>query len=242
MAARVCVFIFAVMWCRCVTVEVPRQLVVWNVGQGQWVTLRDERGCWHFDVGGEFAPWAALMSLCRAQKNYVSLSHWDWDHLGMLGRARFFLPNTCILFPPPGRNASEKKNRMVEGMEMCPSPPREIKSWTGTLDKNANASSRIVQWKNILLPGDSPRDQEKIWVRAMRELASVEILVLGHHGSATSTGKDLLKTLAGLQVAVASARYRRYGHPHPRVLQDLRTRKIPVLRTEDWGSLRFELD
>lgn len=241
MAARACVFLLALLWARSLSVEIPRQLVVWNVGQGQWVTLRDERGCWHFDLGGEFAPWASAMELCRAERNFVFISHWDWDHVGLLGRARFYLPNICLSLAPPGETPSLKKGKLVEGMNSCSREGLEISSWSGTLLKNANASSRVIRWRSVLLPGDSPRDQEKFWVRELDGLQSVRLLVLGHHGSATSTGKDLLRALSGLQVAVASARYRRYGHPHPRVLADLRLRRIPVLRTEDWGSLRFEL-
>lgn len=31
-----------------------RYLVIWNIGQGQWVTAINETICFHFDMGGEF--------------------------------------------------------------------------------------------------------------------------------------------------------------------------------------------
>ena len=41
------------------------ELIVWNVGQGQWATVIDETACWHLDMGGEFAPWQEIMGACR---------------------------------------------------------------------------------------------------------------------------------------------------------------------------------
>jgi competence protein ComEC len=103
--------------------EAQRWLIVWNVGQGQFVTMTDESGCWHFDIGGEFAPWKSVMSECRGRRNFVSLSHWDWDHVGMVAAAARFLPNMCLLFPPPGENGkSPRKLRQLQNIHACPRP------------------------------------------------------------------------------------------------------------------------
>jgi competence protein ComEC len=215
------------------------ELIVWNVGQGQWVTLADSAGCWHFDVGGEFAPWAAVMRECRARKNFVFFSHWDWDHVGLIGRARMYLPNICLLRAPQGRG-SPRKERQLAGMEKCGEAVPFV-FWNGQLGKTANASSRVAVWRGVLIPGDSSRDQEKFWSRELAGVGAARILVLGHHGSATSTGADLLKKAAHIRMAIASARFRRYGHPHPRVIRDLKEKLVPVLRTEDWGTIRIPL-
>ena len=57
-----------------------RLAVVWNVGQGQWVTIRYHDQCHHFDVGGESRPPQKLLQkLCpKNTTQALFLSHWDW--------------------------------------------------------------------------------------------------------------------------------------------------------------------
>ncbi len=239
MASRACVFLLIFLLGTSLSREYFSELIVWNVGQGQWATVVTEEGCWHFDVGGEFAPWTAIMAECRARRNFVSLSHWDWDHVNFVGRARNYLPNICLLLGPQGRS-SERKEKLLAGMNDC-ALRRPFYYWNGAVGKNANASSRVVSWRRILFPGDSSRDQERTWVERLPDVAAARILVLGHHGSATSTGLDLLRKAQRLRFAIASARFKRYGHPHARVRADLWKRGIPLLRTEDWGTIRVRL-
>jgi competence protein ComEC len=242
MATRLFVFFLILSFALPLSVEVRPYLVVWNVGQGQWATVVDEDGCWHFDVGGEFAPWSSIMSMCRARRNFISLSHWDWDHVGLIGRATRFLPNICLLFAPPDvdKEVSRRKRNLLRGLENCP-PRFAFSYWVGDRSKTTNASSRVILSRGVLLPGDSPIDQEKKWIRYFRDLDRVRVLILGHHGSRTSTGKDLLRALSGVQLAISSSRFRRYGHPHVKVIDALRARAVPLLRTEDWGSIQIEL-
>lgn len=221
--------------------EFQKLLIIWNVGQGQFVTIKDEVGCWHFDMGGEFAPWPAIMKECRQISNFVTFSHWDWDHVGLAGHASRFLPDICVLFPPPGENGkSPRKVKQLSRLQSC-GRRSPFNVWTGDLYATTNASSRVVFWQNILIPGDSPIDQEKLWLKAIKRVAGTRILILGHHGSQTSTGKDLLKKLAQVRLAVASSRHQRYGHPHLKVQVALSKRGIPLLTTEEWGTIRVEL-
>lgn len=239
MASRACVFLLIFLLGTRLSRDSFPELIVWNVGQGQWATVVTEEGCWHFDLGGEFAPWKAIMSECRSRPNFVSLSHWDWDHVSFVGRARNFLPNICVMLAPQGRSSARKEN-LLRGIAEC-AAKKPYRYWNGATGKNANASSRVVSWRGILLPGDSSRDQERIWTDRLPGVAAARILVLGHHGSATATGLDLLRTATHLRFAIASARFKRYGHPHARVRADLLKRGIPLLLTEDWGTIRIRL-
>ena len=76
--------------------DVSRQLIVWNVGQGQWVTLIDRSECWHFDTGGEIAPWDGLIELCATRLNRIFLSHWDKDHISFANGLARRTPS-CLL-------------------------------------------------------------------------------------------------------------------------------------------------
>jgi len=208
----------------------------------------NEASCRHFDVGGEKNPAARVSRVCRRKKNYVSLSHWDWDHIGFLSRARKLLPNLCIETAPTGKAASPRKERLIEGLRLCPpteeserSPAPALISKPSPRSLQSNELSHVFVVQNeILIPGDSTARQEKVWSED-DSLHRVRFLLLGHHGSRTSTSPELLARLPALKTAVASARFAKYGHPHQEVKQRLKHHHIPLLKTEDWGNLWFEL-
>ena len=239
MAARAWIFaVVSLLGCRS-AVETPSELIVWNVGQGQWVTVVDEQACWHFDMGGEFAPWSAILAKCRSRSNRVSLSHWDWDHIGFVSRAKMHLPDMCLLDPPLGV-ANERKTRTIRAVPNCTSK-RPFESWSDAEGNTANSLSRVTSWLGVVTPGDSTTAEERLWASKMKTLAGARVLIAGHHGSRTSTSDFLLSRLPGLRLAIASQRKRRYGHPHPDVVKRLFRHRIPLLLTEDWGTIRMKL-
>ena len=110
-------------------------------------------------------------------------------------------------------------------------------SWKPQTGISANDLSWVQFDSGFLLPGDSTKSAEKIWSNDFKNISETKVLVLGHHGSRTSTSAALLNKLPHLQMTIASARKARYGHPNTEVLQRLRIKKTPVLKTEDWGSI-----
>lgn len=234
--------------------DVRSYFVVWNVGQGQWSTLVDESSCHHFDMGGERNPLSHVRRSCRGKSNTISLSHWDLDHVGFLPRARTQLSRACIETPPLG-TSSARKMKMVASYPRCAGGNLSIRDRTreltdfsavnfsknlNELKKKTNDFSHVFLVRNqILIPGDSTAHQEKAWSHAA-DLRRVRFLLLGHHGSRTSTSAELLAQLRGLKMAVASARFAKYGHPHQEVVQRLSQLGVPLLKTEDWGNIWFE--
>ena len=128
----------------------------------------------------------------------------------------------------------------MRGIKGCAAPP-PFTSWADPSARDSNDKSRVILWLGFLLPGDSSQREEWRWAQEIRDLKSIHVLLLGHHGSRTATSALLLSKLPGLRMAVASARQRKYGHPHIEVEHRLRSRHIPLLRTEEWGHLHFEL-
>lgn len=223
--------------------------VVWNVGQGLWTSYIDAQTCLHFDSGGEFAPSQKIRSLCEHRENIHLLSHYDWDHMSFVNNIRFW-PKTCRVGWP---SFDQRKNRQVQYLkltaceineaallrkfkvaEVPQGPPKYRKNI------NSNEASRVFVLKNIILaPGDSPSSREKFWDK--KYLKNIQVLILGHHGSQTSTGNDLLFKLPRLKLAIASSRKSRYGHPHQTVVKKLRDRLVPLISTEDWGNIWIEI-
>ena len=214
-----------------------KSFTIWNVGQGQWVTLSTAKECLHIDAGGERAPWRRVKKLCKHKDNRVYLTHYDWDHIRFIRRLKRQLPGACLAtkihYP-----ISVKKRKWLNRLRPCPtsaSSPVELLFSGG--EKGTNDRSRVFSVaRHILVPGDSPTSQEKKWVKHLNK--NFDTLVLGHHGSRTSSSERLLKA-ASIRQAIASARRKKYGHPHPVVIQRLKQHKIPLLSTEEWGHIHL---
>lgn len=240
MAARACVFNLILLLAVPIAREGHSRFIVWNVGQGLWTTMYAGAECWHFDMGGEFAPWGEILRLCRGTTNVVHLSHWDSDHISFTGRANYLLPNICRAGLPAGE-PSPRKKKMVRRMREC-GHAIPYQEWFPAGTGPSNDMSSIVAWNGVVIPGDSSKTAEKKWVPTLSGVESTRVLVLGHHGSRTSTGNLLLKSMPELRMAVASARRKRYGHPHEEVRQILNRKGVALLNTEDWGNLVFWLE
>ncbi|HWU42255.1 MAG TPA: hypothetical protein VN132_02415, partial [Bdellovibrio sp.] len=104
-------------------ISAKKYLIVWNIGQGQWVTAVENDQCLHFDAGGEFFPWARLRELCGKKQNRFFLSHWDWDHIGALSHSQLLktLPSSCIALRPLGKSSGRKMN-ILGSLPDCPDP------------------------------------------------------------------------------------------------------------------------
>ncbi len=215
--------------------EIPFNFVVWDVGQGAWSTYVDEQQCLHFDMGGEHFPWHQILSLCQNKENQIYLTHEDWDHVNGVFFFSKKVRKLCLYFPRHlQRSGLQKVSKCVDRHKRV-----DILSH-GTENSDRNSSSVIYLLRGqVLITGDAPRQQEKLW--AYRVPRNLKVLLLGHHGSQTSTSKKLLARIQP-KVAIASARQAKYGHPHPKIKSRLTKKKVPMLRTETFGSIFIKID
>ncbi len=227
----------------------PRdELIIWNVGQGQWATVSTSKTCLHFDIGGERVNWSPILALCKPKKNLAFFSHWDMDHLSFVSSAFRQFENFCVSALPSGPCPSEKKLKIFSNLPRCSiERPKEVieifESRSLNLQKlSSNDYSRVFEYSNwMLAQGDSPIRQEKHWTENSALLEKIKVIVLGHHGSRTSTSDLLLSRLPNLKIAIASARKARYGHPHEEVLKRLKKFGVSSILTEEWGNIHIEL-
>lgn len=218
-----------------ITEQFPYNFVVWKVGQGSWSTLIIDKFCYHFDMGGESLPYKEVLKICKNKSNEVFISHEDWDHINGIKYFSLKTNGLCIRYP---RSFTKK---YLEKIDRCQKkPPKFIQMiYAGPTKKSRNASSYVYLIGNqVLLPGDSTKRQEKKWIYRIK--GKITGLILGHHGSNTSTSQKLLNKIKP-KWAVASARKSKYGHPHFKVLKRLKKQKVPVYSTETFGNLYFNL-
>lgn len=229
--------------------EYTNMWVIWNVGQGQWVThiIADE--CHHFDSGGELGSFnrlkRPLIALCAGRTNRLTLSHWDIDHFMNIPALARSLPKVCWQTQPEAFADKKAAQKILQlAIPRCDlsslSKNSETLTWISPDSADTNKSSSITIENNVLNTGDSPISVEKLWAHEMPGLEHIEVLMLGHHGSRTSSGHELLRRLIQLRWAAASARQAKYGHPHNQTIIRLAQRSIPVLRTEIWGNIWFQ--
>ena len=185
-------------------------------------------------MGGETLPFGKVLPLCYKKKNWILLSHEDWDHLNGIPSFMGKIKDLCLSYHRPPERSFLKK------MKPCPRLPSLISLVdSGQLGGSRNSSSVVYRIQDqVLIPGDSPMKEEKRWMRKLPR--SMKGLLLGHHGSHTSTSMALLQWIQP-RWAVASGRKSKYGHPHRRVSRKLRKRGISLLRTEVWGHIYMKL-
>lgn len=226
------------------------QLVVWNIGQGSWATWISERACVHFDMGGEFAPWSKIRKACSGKRNWLNISHLDRDHINFISDFQRRVATVCSAQKIDQGGKETTAKRFVKSLKDCRSDLSDKRlrdqvaqrvSWHPSKKlKTRNDLSEVFVLRGVVLfPGDASTRAERVWGAAIKQ--KIKILILGHHGSRTATSELMLSQLPSIKMAIASQRQRVYGHPHPQVVVRLRRRGIPVLKTEDWGTIGISL-
>ncbi len=218
------------------------QLVIWNVGQGQWITEVRDQYCSHYDLGGEKNPVVKVLRLCGQKINRLYITHWDWDHISFIKDFKLQARKICLAQKP--FLPDFKKEKLLSDL-----PPCEKKGATVNIlpflkhgqKLRPNDSSNvflIADW-GVLIPGDSTTAQEKHWLQKIDE-KKVRTLILGHHGSRTSSGEELFKQLKHLKLTASSSRFAKYHHPHPLIVKRIQFHRIPLLTSETWGDIHLQ--
>jgi beta-lactamase superfamily II metal-dependent hydrolase len=96
---------------------------------------------------------------------------------------------------------------------------------------------------SVLLPGDGEAPERRWWLAHEPDLVrDCTILKLAHHGSRNGTDAHWLDAVRP-ELAVASmGRDNEFGHPHAETLSLLRRAGIPLLRTDQLGTIAIESD
>jgi competence protein ComEC len=101
-------------------------------------------------------------------------------------------------------------------------------------DDNPESVVILVRSTNntILLTGDANEVTEGKILSQYPQL-DVDILKAGHHGSKTSTSDKLLDTITPKQVIISAGANNSYNHPHPDIINKLKTRNIQIQETKN---------
>ncbi len=108
--------------------------------------------------------------------------------------------------------------------------------------EDKNAGSIVLQLTydkfDMLLTGDLPQDEEQKLLGDLKE--NIEVLKVGHHGSATSTSFSFLQRLCPLVACISVGENNMYGHPAKEVMVRLSQFVQKIYLTKDSGAITIE--
>lgn len=229
-----------------------------DVGQGQCIVAEVGDTVAIIDCGGSQEEASGenaareLLSRGLRRVDILALTHYDADHAGgvlqLMDRVKvesLYLPDISPEDPLRAQivQGAEEKNIPVVWI----TEDRHLDLDGGTLDifapvitKRENDGLCLLLSASdydILITGDLSTDGERDLILS-KPLPDLEVLIAGHHGSAYSTGQELLEYTAP-DVLLISVGKNSYGHPTPQVLERAGTLGIQVRRTDEEGTIRI---
>lgn len=110
--------------------------------------------------------------------------------------------------------------------------------------KNENERCMVIivsiDGYDVLITGDSTARREKELAEEM-DLGFVDVVIVGHHGSKSSSCEELLEEIGG-EMAVISVGSNNYGHPAQDTLARLEACGFSVWRTDRDGNVEIRLN
>ncbi|SCK17250.1 DNA internalization-related competence protein ComEC/Rec2 [Vogesella sp. LIG4] len=219
-----------------------------DVGQGLAVLLQTSRHDLLFDTGAGDAG-RVLLPVLRAlgaSAPALMLSHHDADHDGAAAGVLAALPVPQLWRGQPGSVPEHQAQPCRAGQSWVWDGVRFDVLWpraeTSGEDNAHSCVLRVATWRQaILLTGDAPQAVELELLRRYGAALRSQVLVVGHHGSRTSSAEAWLDTVQPQYALISVGYHNRYRHPHPLVLQRLAARALPPWRTDQLGALQLRL-
>ena len=242
-----------------------------DVGQGDGIALRTPRGKWILVDAGPASPSydagekRIVPYLLRKGVRTIDaliITHPDLDHFGgarsvieMLRVQNVYEPGVPVakalfdsLIVSAGRRGAQWHHVrsgtrvVIDDVALDFLYPDSI-----SLDASeaANDFSAVFRLRfgrfSALFLGDVSTVVEEQLVRRYGDGLDIDLLKVGHHGSATSTGAELLTQTTPAVALVPVGRRNRYRHPNPGVLERLDAAGVRVLRTDTQGSVSLHI-
>lgn len=230
------------------------ELLAADVGQGNAVLLRTRQHSLLYDAGPRYSPESdaghrvlvPLLAQLNEQLDVLMLSHRDSDHTGGAPAVLAMQPQVQLWSSletthPLAQSAGHQRCEAGQAWQWDGVRFEVLHPRPGAASPKPNALSCVLRVQgsggSALLAGDIEVQQERELLA--QGIAPVDLLLVPHHGSRTSSSEAFLDTLhPGL--ALVQAGYRnRFGHPAADVLERYRERGIHVLASAPCGAVTW---
>lgn len=230
------------------------RMTVLDVGQGQCILLQSEGKTFLVDCGGDSDTAAAdtaantLLSMGVFRLDGVILTHYDRDHAGGAANLLTRVDVDCLYLPDCADSDGYSQELLSRDNVVLVSKDTVIKFGSASISlittdygvtNNESGLCVLFQRENcdILITGDRNSYGERDLLRHI-QLPDLEVLIVGHHGSKTSTCMELLE--AGRpDIAIISVGDNNYGHPTQEVLNRLEGFGCEIYRTDLMGTVIY---
>ena len=228
-----------------------------DVGQGLSILVQSDGQTMIYD-GGDKSTSSFVVSYLQKQNvttiDYLISSHYDSDHMaGLIGCLNAFDVKNVI--SSDYEHDSKLYQSFIQtvadkGLPMQhPAVGTEFSFGSGsfqilapaTIDPNdSNTNSVAIKLTNgdnsFIFTGDAENTSEKAMCESGIDL-SCDVLVPGHHGSATATSWDFLQATVPEYAVISCGKDNQYGHPDKDVMDKLESMDIQVYRTDKQGTI-----
>ena len=233
------------------------ELLVADVGQGNAVLVRTARHALLYDAGPRYSPESdaghrvlvPLLAQWGERLDVLVLSHRDQDHIGGARAVLAMQPQARLWSSLPAGHAlaqGRPSQRCASGQgwewdgvhfEWLHPPPGDDPS-LGPSNAHSCVLRIAVPGSAVLLAGDIEAAQERALVQ--RGLAPVDLLLVPHHGSRTSSTASFVAAVQP-RLALVQAGYRnRFGHPAAEVVDRYRAMAVAVVDSAHCGALQWQ--
>lgn len=239
-------------------------LDVIDVGQGQAVLVSDSEHAALVDAGPGSTRGATRNLLEQLRLRGVRrltrliVTHADSDHAGGIRDILAATPPDCLMVPA-GAIDSVRLRPLLSAAARRGIPIQPIcagDSWRdGALHVrvlhpdagqvgDGNDASVVLRLRvgsfSALAMGDASRTVEQQLRREAR-LERAELLIVGHHGSRSSTDMEFLRAIRARVALISCGVGNRFQHPHPETLERLRTMGLRTFITARHGNVTYRV-
>lgn len=233
-----------------------------DVGQGLSVLVQSEGETLIYDGGDKSSSSfvvSYLQNLGISTIDYLISSHYDSDHVsGLIGCLSVFDVENVI--SANYEHDSKTYWSFVEKVEeqgltmQHPAVGTEFSLGDGSFvilapetvkanESNDNSVAiKLIHGENVfLITGDAEYKSEENMCNSGIDL-DCDVLVPGHHGSATATSWLLLQHAVPEYAVISCGEGNSYGHPHEDTMEKLESMEIRVFRTDKQGTVSVVSD
>lgn len=238
-----------------------------DIGQGDAILIEAPNGNQLLIDGGRggqiLSRLSAVMPWFDRSLDIVLATHPDADHIG--GLAAVLNSYRIGQTVDPGKDSPTQIYQTYRRLIATKNIPNTIarRGVKISLDQNVeftvlspigevtnletNEASIVGRLKyghnTVLLTGDLPSNiEQNLLFRGLTSELKSEILKVGHHGSKNSSSLAFIQVVKPQYAVISVGATNSYGHPSPIVLDQFKGLDIPILRTDQLGTIIFTGD
>ena len=191
------------------------------------------------------------------QLDTLILTHYDTDHVNGVEELLALLPVKTLLVPDTADDSGVRERvllaaaahgtavEIVTDTYTIPMGESTLQVYSTEGGETDNDSGQVLLCSrdphDLLITGDLDAAGERRLLE-VRQLPDIDILAVGHHGSASSTCEDLLDALEPETALISVGSGNSYGHPADETLRRLRKIGADIYRTDLQGTIELTLN